>query len=65
VLRENTLLNTSTASSSFLLVNRNFGDSGRKKRITAPIMLGRALMITNSRHDLNAKDNHGRLRAQL
>jgi hypothetical protein len=57
-------LSTSTASSSFALVNRNFGDSGRKKRIAAAAMLGTAFRITNIRHGLNIMGSQGRFRAQ-
>ena len=64
VLRVNMRLSTSTASSSLVLVNRNFGDSGRKNRIDAATMLGTAFRITNSRHGLNIRGSQGRFRAQ-
>jgi len=57
-------LSTSTASSSLVLVKRNFGDSGRKDSIDAAAMLGTELRITNNRHGLNIRGSQGRFRAQ-
>ena len=64
VLRVNMRLSTSTAASSFLLVNRNFGDSGRKKRNDAVKMLGKAFSTMNIRHGPNIWGSQGTFRAQ-
>lgn len=64
VLRVNMRLSTSTASSFFALVKRNFGDSGSKKRVDAAMMLGTAFRITNIRHGLKIRCSQGRSKVQ-
>jgi hypothetical protein len=44
--------------------NRNLGDSGRKRRITAVKIFGKALATTNVLHELNVIDSPGSSTAQ-